>query len=90
MEYTTHLTNQKLKKTLNIIYEYGQQFLARVHFSLNPTDHKLGTLSTPIETTTEIEQGKRLFGACIFILSYFVFLHYLSSYLHITHLRPIL
>ena len=83
MDDIKYLTNQNTDKTLNIIYEYGQQFLARLHLSFDPTDHKLGTLSTPIETTTEIEQGKRLFGVCIFILFYFVFLHYLSSYLHI-------
>ena len=32
--------------------------LARLHLSLDPTDHELGTLSTPIYTTTESEHHK--------------------------------
>ena len=66
--------------------------LARLHLSLDPTDHELGTLSTPIYTTTESEHHK--------VKGYLgpVFLQYFILYFHniflciftLTHLRPIL
>ena len=50
---------------------------ARVHFSLDPTDHELGTLSPPIDTTTDSEHHnvKGYLGPA--------FLQYFSSHLHI-------
>ena len=66
--------------------------LARLHLGLDPTDHELGTLSTPIYTTTESENHK--------VKGYLgpVFLNYFILYFHniflcistLTHLRPIL
>ena len=66
--------------------------LARLHLSLDLTDHELGTLSTPIYTTTESEHHK--------VKGYLgpVFLNYFILYFHniflciftLTHLRPIL
>ena len=65
---------------------------ARVHLSLDPTYHELGTLSTPIYTTTESEHHKVKGHLGPVFLFYFILfcIFTISFFISLTHLRPIL
>ena len=55
---------------------------ARVHLSLDPTYHELGTLSTPIDTTTESEHHKvKDYLGPVFI--FYSILYFYNIFLHI-------